>query len=215
MIFCALSNHATKVRQAHAAVIRFNTLQYVSIRFSTFPYDSVRFHTISYDFTCCSAARASSRFAQVIHDEPYLAWGDSLGGLAVAVATRSVISTLGMLSTRCVRPASWAPPHHRAVGSYGWGLFRQSWQFVLSCAAYLPPDCPSCRIFPSIFGRDARIRLHLRAIPGERKVLKRWTGACLLRLLRAKTAYISCLSPDFTCLEGWICWCCTSYQSCL
>ena len=74
-----------------------------------------------------------------------------------------------------------------------------------------PSDCPSCRIFPSIFGRDAWIRLHLRAISGERKVLERWTGACLLRLLRAKTAYISCLSPDFACLEGWICWCCTSF----
>ena len=33
VIFCALSNHTTKVRQAHAAIIRFSTLQYDSVRF--------------------------------------------------------------------------------------------------------------------------------------------------------------------------------------
>lgn len=33
VIFCALSNHTTKVRQAYVAIIRFSTLQYDSIRF--------------------------------------------------------------------------------------------------------------------------------------------------------------------------------------
>ena len=37
--------------------------------------------------------------------------------------TRLVISTFGMLSTRCVHPASWAPPP-RAVGSRGRWLPR-------------------------------------------------------------------------------------------
>ena len=49
--------------------IRFSTLLYVSYDFTCFhtlPYDSVRFHMLF-------SPRTSWRFAQVIHDEPYLA----------------------------------------------------------------------------------------------------------------------------------------------
>ena len=73
MIFCALSNHTTKVRQAQAAIIRFSTL----------PYDSARFHTFTHVIWQLGA---SWRFTQVIHDEPYLARGEPFGGLTVPTA---------------------------------------------------------------------------------------------------------------------------------
>ena len=194
--------------------IRFHTIPYDFTCFHTFPYDSVWFHTLPYDFTCFHtfpydsirylAAWASWRFTQVIHDEPYLAWGEPLGGLSVATAHAVGHLHLGHVEV----PGTCA--HLRALlllvlsevaaeGSHKIG------QFVLSCAAYLPSDCPSCRTFPPIFGRDAWILRHLRAIPGERKVLERWADVCLLSFSREKTANFPCFSPGFACLEGWFC----------
>lgn len=195
VIFCALSNHTTKVRQEQAAIIRFRTLRYDSMRFHMLfgspGFLAVRPGGALWALRCVRWTTWRSFGSRCTRGRPSPSWA--------------------CWGTGCVRPASWAPPHHRVVGSCGWELFLLSWQLALPCAAYLPPDYPSCRTFPFIFGRNAWIRLHLRAIPGERKVLERWTGACLLRLLRAETAYISCFSPDFACLEVWICWCCTSF----
>ena len=203
MIFCALSNHTTKVRQAHAAIIRFSTLQYDSIRFSTIPYD----------FTCYLAARGflavrpgSPRWAL-----PRVRWATwrSFGSRRTCGRPSPPWACWGAGCVRMLREFLFIVLAEVATDG-----FHKSWQLALSCAAYLPPDCPSCRTFPSIFGRDAWILRHLRAIPGERKVLERWTGACLLRLLRAKTAYISCLGPGLACLEGWIYWYCIPHRSC-
>ena len=182
--------------------VRFHTISHVSIRFHSISHVSIRYHTFPYDFTCYLAARASWRFAQGIHDEPYLVWSEPLGGLSVAAAHAIGPLHLGHVEV----PGACA--HLRALllvvlsevaaeGSHKIG------QFALSCAAYLPSDCPSCRTFPPIFGWNAWIRLHLRAIPGERKVLERWADACLLSFSREKTANFPCFSPVLACLEGW------------
>ena len=88
-----------------------------------------------------SSPGASWRFAQVIHDEPYLAWGEQLGGLAVAATLEWLVGEHSFGSrctccppsppwacwgTGCVRPPSCAPPRPRAVGSRGRG-FPQDW----------------------------------------------------------------------------------------
>ena len=59
MIFCALSNHTTKVQQAQAAIIRFSTIPYVyhtipyvTIRYCTISHVTIRYCTFPYDFTC-------------------------------------------------------------------------------------------------------------------------------------------------------------------
>ena len=102
MIFCALSNRTTKVRQAQAAIIRFST--------------------IPYDFTCYLA---TGGFLAVHPGNPRWALPRVKWAAWRAYSTHRTCGRptppRAYWGIGCVRPSSWAPPR-RAVGSRGRGL---------------------------------------------------------------------------------------------
>ena len=120
MIFCALSNHTIKVRQEQAAIIRFRTLR----------YDSIRFHMLFGSPGFLAVRPGGALWA--LRCVRWTTWR-SFGSRCTRCRSSPSWACWG---TGCVCPASWAPPHHRVVGSCGWELFLLSWQLALA-----PPIC--------------------------------------------------------------------------